>query len=326
MELLFYLGLAVLSIFFSLRRNAVANTRIFFIFWIVAYSSLVLVVRNTFDVDINTYASSMSSSSLSIYYLKEPIVWLGQRYLFSWVQDPLYVFVIFDLLAGILLFRTLKNFNLPQYAFFSILIFFPFVLGMQNIYRQWVASIIFLYSFSLAWNQSDSVKRYTAFLLSVMSHNVAAIFVPLIFISKRKVLGKLMWYVSFLVAILGIRLGAETKSSTDTGSDLTLVYLFLITFFIFLIPLLDRGVVRKLRKLEYKLLGSLFLLSICSIVFLSSAGAERVSMFCLLVAYPILVLLFEDRFKQKILTRTLFSLLGFIPMLLLSVSKFILES
>lgn len=326
MELIFYLGLAVLSIFFSIRCNVIANTRIFFIFWIVAYSSLVLVVRKTFDVDINNYASSMSYSSFSIYYIREPIVWLGQRYLFGWLQDPFHVFVIFDLLAGILLFRTLRNFNLPQYAFFSILIFFPFVLGMQNVYRQWVASIIFLYSFSLTWNQSDSVKRYTAFLLSVMSHNVAAIFVPLLFIKKRKVLGKLMWYGSFLVAILGIKMGADTKSSADTGSDLTLAYLFLITFFIFLIPLLDRGVVRKLRKLEYKLVGSLLLLSSCSIVFLSSAGAERVSMFCLLVAYPILVLLFEDRFKQKFLIRTLFSLLGFIPMLLFSVSKFILVS
>ena len=326
MELNFYLGLALLSIFFSIRRDVIANTRIFFIFWIVAYSSLALVVRNTFDVDIITYASSMSYSSLSIYYLKEPVVWQGQRYLFSWLQDPFYVFVIFDLLAGILLFRALRNFNLPQYAFFSILIFFPFVLGMQNVYRQWVASIIFLYSFSLVWNQSDSVKRYTAFLLSVMSHNVAAIFVPLLLIKKRNVLGKLMWYGSFIVAILGIRLGADTKSSADTGSDLTLVYLLLITFLFFLIPLLDRGIVRKLRKLEYKLLGSLFLLSSCSIVFLSSAGAERVSMFCLLVLYPIIVLLFEDRFKQKFLIRTLFSLLGFIPMLLFGVSKFILVS
>jgi hypothetical protein len=324
MELIYYLGLAVLSIFFSLRRDVISSKRFFFIFWIIAYSLLVLVVRSTFDGDINTYASSMSHSSLSIYYLKEPVVWLGQRYLFSWLQDPFYVFLSTDLFVGLLLFRALKNFNLPQYAFFSILIFFPFVLGMQNVYRQWVANIIFLYSFSLVWNQRGSVKRYAAFMLSVMTHNVAAIFVPLLFIRKRKVIGKLIWYGAFLVAILGIKLGADTKSSADTGSDLTLVYLFVITFFIFLIPLLDRGVIRKFRSLEYKLLGSLFLLSSGSIMFLSSAGSERVSMFCLMVAYPILVLLFEDRFKQKFLIRTLFSLLGFIPMLLFGVSKFIL--
>ena len=69
-----------------------------------------------------------------------------------------------------------------------------------------------------------------------------------------------------------------------------------------MVPLLDRGVIRKLRTLEYKLL------------------------FLLLIAYPILVLLFEDRFKQKVIMRAIFSILGFIPMLLFGVSMFILVS
>ena len=324
MELVYYIGLTVLSISFSLRRDAISSKHVFFMVWIVAYIALAVVVRKNFDADINTYASAMSYNSMSIYYLREPVVWLGQRYLFSWLQDPFYVFIVTDLLAGILLFHTLKNFCLPQYAFFSILIFFPFVLGMQNVYRQWIATIIFLYCFSLIWNQIGKVKRYTTFLFAVMSHNVSAIFVPLLFIRKSKVIGKLMWYGSFLVAILGIWLGADTKSSRSTGIDLSLAYLFLFTFFISLVPFLDRGVFRNVRKLDYKLLGSLFVLSSLSIAFLSSAAAERVSMFCLLVAYPILVLLFEERFKQKFLIRALFSLLGFIPMLLFNVSKFII--
>lgn len=326
MELFTYLGLTSLSIFFSLKSNVIASSRIFFIFWIAAYTSLVLVVRNTFDGDINTYADTMSSTSLSIYYLKEPVVWLGQRYLFSWLHNPFFVFVICDLLAGLLLFCALKNFSLPQYAFFSVLIFFPFVLGMQNVYRQWVATILFLYCFSLVWGHTGGIKKNIVFLLSVMSHNVAAIFVPLLFIKKRQVLGKLMWYCSFLIAFIGIKLGADTKSSSESGADLTLAYLLLLTFFIMLVPLLDRGVIRTLRNFEYKLLLSLFLLSSFSMIILSSAGAERVAMFCMIVAYPILVLLFEDRFKQKVLTRTLFLLLGFIPIFLFGTSKFILGS
>ena len=326
MELFGYLGIMSLSIILSFKRDVISSSRAFFVFWITAYTSLILVVRNTFDSDINTYAAAMSDSSLSIYYLKEPVVWLGQRYLFSWLQNPFFVFVISDLLAGLLLFRAFKNFNLPQYAFFSVLIFFPFTLGMQNIYRQWIATIILLYCFSLAWNNTKSINKYIAFTLSVMSHNVAAIFVPLVFIRNKHVLGNLMWYGSFLIGLAGIKFGAGSKSSVNTGSDLTLVYLFLITFFIMLVPLLDRGVIRKLRRLEYKLLCLLFILSSYSIIFLSSAGAERVSMFCLMIAYPILVLLFEDRFKQKLLMRTVFSVLGFIPMLLFGVSIFILVS
>ena len=323
MELFAYLGLALLTIFFCFKSDFIASPRMFFIFWFAVYTSLILVVRSTFDTDIKTYAASMSMSTLSSYFLKEPVVWLGQRYLFLWLQNSLFVFVIFDILAGLLLFRALKEFNLPQYAFFSILIFFPSILGMQNAYRQWIATILFLYCFSLVWTYAAGMKKYIFFTLSVLSHNVAAIFIPLLFIRNRKVLGHLIWYGAFLIAFFGILFGANTKSSAETGADLTLVYLFFITFLIMLVPLLDRGVIRKSRNLEYKLLTSLFFLSSFSMLILASAGAERVSMFCLLIAYPILVLLVEDSFKQRVLVRALFSLLGFIPMFFFSVSKFI---
>ena len=45
------------------------------------------------------------------------------------------VFIISDLIMGLILFESLKIFKSPQYIYFSILIFFPFVIGMQNIYR-----------------------------------------------------------------------------------------------------------------------------------------------------------------------------------------------
>ena len=114
MELFCYLGIMSLSLIFSLKRDVISSPYAFFVFWITAYTSLILVVRNTFDADINSYTAAMSGSSLSIYYLKEPVVWLGQRYLFSWLQNPFFVFVISDLLAGLSLFCAFKNFNLPQ--------------------------------------------------------------------------------------------------------------------------------------------------------------------------------------------------------------------
>ena len=324
MELFTYLGLAFLTVFFSLSRDIVSSRRMFFFIWVVAYIALILVVRTNFDFDMVRYADAMSYSSLSIYFLKEPVVWLGQRYLFSWIQNSFLVFAISDLLIGLVLFRSFRNFNLPQYAFFSILIFFLFVLGMQNVYRQWVATIFFLYCFSLVWRQTYGIKKYIMFAFSVLSHNVAAIFIPLLFFRQRRVLGKLLWYSSFLIAFIGIILGSDTKSSAETGADLAILYLLLLTFLIILIPLLDKGFIRKIRQLEYKLLFSLFLLSSFSVFVLSSAGAERVSMFCLMISYPILVSLFENRFKQKFIVRVLFSLIGFIPMFLFDVSVFIL--
>ena len=78
MELFGYLGITSLSIIFLLSVMLFLAHALF-CFWITAYTSLILVVRNTFDSDINTYAAAMSQSSLSMYYLKEPVVWLGQN-------------------------------------------------------------------------------------------------------------------------------------------------------------------------------------------------------------------------------------------------------
>ena len=132
-----------------------------------------------------------------------------------------------------------------------------------------------------------------------MSHNAAAIFV-LLFIRNRHVFGKLIWYGSCLIALAGIKFGAGSKSSANTGSDLTLVYLLLITFIILMVPLLDRGVIRKLRTLEYKLLSLLLILSCCAVIFLSSAGAERISMFCLMIAYQFLFYYLKIGLSRKL--------------------------
>ena len=325
MELACYLAITSLSVLFSAKRYILSNSTVFFLTWSATYISLILIIRSEFDSDIATYAAAMTGSTMSLYYLKEPVIWVGQRYIFSFVQDPYLVFVITDLLTGAILFQALKNFKLPQYAFFSFLIFFPTILGMQNIYRQWVATVLLLYSFSLITIDNNSKGKYLAFTLSVLSHNAAAIFVPILFINEERAKGRLLWYTTCIIAVYGIKLGAEHKSSANTGSDLTFVYLTLIMFFIFLIPVLDHGTVRKLRKFEYKLLSLLLILSSCSILFLSSAGAERVSMMCLMIAYPILVLLFENRFKQNQLPRSVYSLLGFLPMFFFSVSSFILN-
>ena len=325
MELFYYLLVVLFGILFSLKKSLIKNSTVFFVVWFLVYFALVIIVRNKFDVDINTYANLMSSSSLSIYYLKEPVVWLGQRYVFGLTQDAFTVFVIYDVILGVLLYKALINFNVPQYVFFSILVFFPFVLGMQNVYRQWVASILFLYSFSFIWNERVYFKAYSFFALSFLAHNVAAVFLPLLLVRKRKAFGKLFWLLSFVVPFIGIYLGAATKSSSDTGFDLSAAYLILLFFFICLVLLLDKGVFRIIRNFEYRLLLSLFVLSTSATLLLSSTGGERVSMFSLMIAYPILANLFEERFRQKVLIRMSFTVMGFAPMFFISVSKFIVE-
>ena len=325
MEILGYIVVIFIGILFSLKRSLIKNSTIFFLIWYMVYCSLSLVVRYKFDSDIITYANRMDGSSLAIYYIREPVVWLGHRFIFELTKDAFTVFVFFDVILGIILFKALRNFNVPQYAFFSVLVFFPFVLGMQNVYRQWVANIFFLYCFSFLWNQRKNVKAYTFFVFSVLSHNIALIFIPLLFIKHRKRFGSLVFLLSFVFSFIVIYIGSQIKSPASTGSDLSLLYLFLQLFFLFLVLLLDKGVFLRIRKLEYKLLLSLFIITFMATLLLSSAYIERVSMFCLIVTYPFLINLFEERIKPKVIIRIIFVILGFVPILFTSVSRFILE-
>ena len=325
MELFYYIFVSSFGVLFSLEKSPIKNSAVFFAIWFLVYLVLVIIVRNKFDADINTYANSMSYLSISLYYLKEPVVWFGQRYVFGLTQDAFTVFVIYDVIFGVLLYKALRNLNVPQYVFFSTLVFFPFVLGMQNVYRQWIASILFLYSFSLIWNERNSFRAYSFFAFSFLAHNIAAVFFPLLLVRKRKAFGKLIWPLSFVVSFIGIYLGSSSKSSANTGADLSTAYLILLFFFICLVLLLDKGVIRIIRNFEYRLLLSLFVLSLSATLLLSSTGGERVSMFSLMIAYPILANLFEERFRQKVLIRVSFTVMGFTPMFLFSISKFIVE-
>ena len=330
MELFIYILVTFFGVLFSLKESLVKDPKLFFFIWFIVYFSLVFIVRNEFDSDINNYASAMNYSfeegfpvALSLHYIREPVIWLGQRYIYGLIENAFIVFIIYDFFLGIFLFKALKNFNLPKYSFFAVLTFFPFVLGMQNVYRQWVASIIFLYSFSFLWNEQKTFKAYTFFLLSLFSHNIGAAFAPILFIRNRKFFGKLAWILSFFVSLIVIYLGSEFKSPASTGKDLSFAYLFLLFFLLFTIYILDKGVFRKKRIFEYKLLLTLLIVSFFSMLLLSSAYVERISMFGLIIAYPILINLIEERFKQKEIVRITFTILGFLPMFLFPVTQFI---
>tara|TARA_B110000483_G_C18161539_1_gene529518 strand:+ start:986 stop:1969 length:984 start_codon:yes stop_codon:yes gene_type:complete len=327
MEFLAYTVVTFFGVLFSLKKFPIKNPKLFFVIWFSVYFALVIIVRTNFQGDIIQYVKVMDYTSLSIFFIREPVVWLGQRYLFALTESAYIVFVIFDIILGIFLFKALKNFNLPQFAFFSILILFPFVLGMQTAYRQWVANIILLYSFSLMWSEQKTFKTYIFFALSFLSHNVIAVFFPILLVRNQKGLGELAWLISFTISLIGIYIAAETKSVANTGLDLSLIYLLILSFFFCLIFILDKGVIRKIRKQEYKIFLSLLIIVFFAYLLLSSAYIERISMICLIILYPILINLVEERFRQKEIIRIIFTIFGFMPMFLVSpqVSRFIFE-
>ena len=114
----------------------------------MTYITLVLIVRSKFDEDIVFYARVMTYENYSFYHFKEPVIWISHKVLFQIFENLFVVFLLTDMIIGILLFKSFKNFNLPQYVYFSILIFFPFIMGMQNAYRQWVIYNLAIFIFA----------------------------------------------------------------------------------------------------------------------------------------------------------------------------------
>ena len=114
MELLTYIVVTFFGISFSLNGSLIKSSKLFFFIWFIVYFILAFIVRSKFDSDINNYANSMDYTSIASHRIKEPIVWLGHRYIYALFKDAFTVFMIYDLIFGILLFKALKNFNLPK--------------------------------------------------------------------------------------------------------------------------------------------------------------------------------------------------------------------
>ena len=166
-------------------------------------------------------------------------------------------------------------------------------------------------------------KSFLFFGVSILTHNVAAVMLPVYFI-KNNLREHILWFLALIISFLGVYFGANIKSSHSTGADLRFLYLTLILFILLAVPIVDRGIIKRIRRQEYKFIITVIAISLFGLLRLSSASSERLSMFCLLLLYPIITILIEERFKISFPIRILFTLLGFCPIFLFSVSKLIL--
>lgn len=324
LELIAYIGMLSIAVIFSLWPNKIRNRFIFFSIWFCIYSFLVFVVRSNLEADLVTYAGRMENLSFYFYYLREPVVWIGQPILYLFFNDAVAVFIIYDALIGLVVFLAFTQFRLPNYAFFSFFTFFPVILGMQNIYRQWVASALLLLFLSLVYRNQEKLKPLIIFCISALTHNVAAIFLPLLLLNRSFIEYKVRWFLLILTSIIGIIFGSTTKSSASTGANLEFFYLMLFYLFIFILIFLNRGFFRIRSSFYFRFYLMGILISSVGVITLSSASSERVSLSLLILSFPLLVKLIESRLQQKFFFRIIFSILCFLPILFFDVRKFIL--
>jgi hypothetical protein len=322
MELLLYIYFLGAAILLSINTKPL-KPLYFKIFWFLSFFVLSLTVRLNLQGDMLVYQASMDYKSFSPYYIREPVVWLGMRIIYSLLDNTYLVFIVLDMIMGLVLWASLSNLKLPQYAFFSFIIFFPFILGMQNIYRQWFASILILYTYSIVLNSSQIRRPLVTFILASLSHNAAAVFLPLLVTASKK--SKILIYtLALIISALGVVQGAGTKSNTTVGADLGAIYLALFVLIIMFFLLSDRLIIRRSRSTDYMTILTVVYLCVLGLFVLGGSGRERLALMALFIIYPLLIRKIETRFVNHLTLRILIIVFGFVPLLVFNTRYFIL--
>ena len=320
---MFYSVLLIISAFFMVKRKTINSNNLFFCFFIITFAAMSAIMRLTPEGDFTSYTNALRMNSFIFYYIREPVVWLGQRYLFSILQSTYWTFVIFDVMIALVLYKALKRVDLPQYAYYSFLAFFPFVMGFNNVYRQWVAAVFFLYAFTLIRDRSS--WGWLWYILSILAHNVAGVFVPLLFVDYKSSFKKIVFIFLLLSTPALISFGGSSKASTETGASLELAYLTLLFAIFIFYAASDKLKIKFSDIKNYKSLWVVFYISGLATLMLSSGIAERVSMFSLMLIYPYIALKIETNFKKPYLMRLIFAVSGLLPLFLFSSGALILK-
>jgi hypothetical protein len=312
-ELLLYCSLCILTIL-SVILGHLISFRFFCAVIIILYS---IVVRYSgFDIDMIIYASAIESDSYSIYYLKEPVYWLSSRILFDLYDSPELVFITFDLFILFICYSAFNRLRLPFYAFLLFVVFFPTLMGMQNIYRQFIATGFLISSFSFAY-VGEKRKSIFVFLLAGFTQNVAFMFLPVIIslFGKRY---KILSISSALVIFILLPLAAMTKSSSSSngvGIELYLFFVTILSFFHYLS--LPRKFTEGISEFSKSIVFMFILTFVCAI-FLGEAQSKRVAMMTLIFLLIPSIMAIESRYDKKYILVTSFILLACLPTFLSS--------
>ncbi len=339
MELLIYLIVYFLTVWFIFFPKSLSS-KSFFVFWILTAICLSLIIRSsigeTASGDIDGYIRYMTEipgETISLnYMLREFIFWFGIRFLHTITGDGAAVFVILDI---ILYLSIYKGFTLcrkayyPQidqrnihYLFFAVLLFFPYVMGMHNVYRQILASSIFLVSIGLIGNKKP-IKGYLTSLISVFIHNASGMFLPLLMVSTKN---KIFQYLSFIILIpiiffvIGINDSSSDFSVRERGEiGKTIKYMYLISLGLMLSALIFIELKAKERNNStfVSLFSILFILYIGNVFFVSSEQAQRITFYIFSMLFPFFGYFFFITFKPRIIASLVFFHISLLPLVLI---------
>ena len=277
--------------------------------------------------DMLVYNDALSNLSFSFYYLKEPFFWIFSRLIYIYLDSAEWTFIVYDLIAFIFVFRASYKLRLPNYFPFIFLLFFTSVLGMNNIYRQFLSSCFLLYFISTIITRKGMTKF--SFFLSIISHNSSLLFFPIVFFYKR--FDNFMKLLSVTLILFSIPIFFFGKSfNASVGSVSGVIYFCLIALFTFCFWILYERKTDFMNK-KWIYIGLYFsLLTLVMILFIGSEAqaTKRIGMYSLTLLLVPFTILVENIFekKTKLVARILYYVIILSPSLLFPNSlKFILN-
>lgn len=323
MELITYGALLVVTVLYGLTGYQGKWTVYPITFMVVLY--LVAARYAAFDADMNVYATTLTRPAetmlVSPYYLREWAYWVTSSLVYEYTGSAQITFLIYDLLALIAVARAGKHLNLPHYFIGLAFVLFVSVMGVQNIYRQFLASCILL----LALVQPGR-KRWITFLLAGFTQNAAFLFAPLMFSYESPVRPKaktLLFVGTAMAVLIALPFVAGSKSSSATGADLRAVYLAALFAILLATIVLKNGVLRY--SFAMPVLYTL-LLTTLGIVSLGASQAERIGMMSIFLLTPLICALAGKQREFAPMTRAAISLILAAPALIFPAARIFLLS
>ena len=339
MELAIYILIYILTIIFIIFPKIIIE-KYFPVFWFIIASGLSIIIRSSIgeahvNIDITSYVGQMQGEDFiwAPNYLREFLFWYPWRSLYNLLKNDFLVFVIYDLILFILLYKgfTLnrKGFfpnidkSNTRYIFFALFLFFPYTVGMHASYRQFMATVFFICAIGYTANN----KLYKGIIISLITlfiHNSVAIFAPLLFFMSNKLKYKSLSIILIIVMPLAITIPENTaivylmRDNVHYKGTLAYTFLFFLYLIVGLVFILNNfktpNRYNKYRAFSIYLFIVSIIYGICFYNLNSILSIERIAIFIFALIFPLLAYYIEDRFSNKVVTRLLFFNIAILPL------------
>tara|TARA_B110000008_G_C16969836_1_gene563481 strand:+ start:787 stop:1761 length:975 start_codon:yes stop_codon:yes gene_type:complete len=292
------------------------------------------------DGDLSAYVYNMGVEKTLSYHLREPIFWYGSRYLYIVFGNPGLVFVFMDIILFLTFYKSVGlfktffskhiNFHNVKYLYFSAFLFYPYIAGMHNHYRQILAVTIAMCAFGIA--EKKPRKALFVFLISIATHNGMVMLLPILLLSGKRKISTGVMTIAGLVTIITLFVPAylgyfgydgwselirrfNDIGTSDIATGRAKMYLYLLLLTTFFIIILEYSFKARAQYLLIKVLICLTAIYFVGFLLFPNHAASRVFFMVFTLFLPLTGLYVEIKFKTEPTVRLLYFHLSLVPLL-----------